>query len=148
MLGMPTLFVETDPPIEATLTGPTDTLVYFLSLGYSTKYGSIHPLSQLVLLLRGERKIDMGPLMTFADRDIEVEADQAEFDRVWQDAAPLAANIDAVIEALASADAPGDDRIATLTADTPDLAERLAELGRVAHAAAAANARIRLSFGL
>ncbi len=147
---MSTLHVETDPPIDATLTGPTDTLVYFLSLGYSTKYGSIHPLSQLVLLLRGERKIDMGPLMTFADRDIEVEADQAEFDRVWQDAAPLAANIDAVLDALASADAvsSGDDRIATLTADTPDLAERLAELGRIVHAAADANARIRLSFEL
>ena len=144
MLGMPRLFVETDPPSAATLTGPTDTLVYFLSLGYSTKYGSIHPLSQLVLLLRGERKIDMGPLMTFADRDIEVEADQAEFDRVWQDAGPLAANIDAVLDALSSA----DDRIATLTADAPDLAEHLADLGRVAHSAADANARIRLSFEL
>lgn len=141
---MPTLYVETEPPIAATLSGQTDTLVYFLSLGYSTKYGSIHPLSQLVLLLRGERKIDMGPLMTFADRDIEVEADRAEFDRVWQDAGPLAASIDAVLEALSS----GDERIATLTADTPDLVERLVDLGRVAHAAADANARIRLSFEL
>jgi hypothetical protein len=141
---MPTLHVETDPPIDATIGGPTDTLVYFLSLAFSTRYGSIHPLSQLVLLLRGERKINMTPLTTFADRDIEVEADQAELDRVWQDAVPLAANIDAVLEALAS----DDDRIRALTEDTPDLGAGLAALGRVARAAADANARIRLSFEL
>ena len=36
-------------------------LVYFLSLAFSTRYGSLHPLSQLALLLRGEMKINLGP---------------------------------------------------------------------------------------
>lgn len=118
--------------------------MYFLSLGFATRYGSIHPLSQLVLLLRGEWKIDMTPLLTFADRNVEEEADEAELARVWQDAGPLAANIDAVLEALAS----GDPRVAELTADSPDLVERLGALGDVARRAADAGSRIRLTFEL
>jgi len=101
-------------PIE--LGGPGDVLVYFLSLAFSTRYAPA-PLSQLALLLRGELKIDLGPLTTFADRDVEVEADQVELDRVWQDAAPLAATLRAVTHALAA----GDERVAQLTADAPDL---------------------------
>ena len=87
---VPRLFFETDPPLVSPpeFSGPSDVLVYFLSLAFSTRYGSLHPLSQLALLLRRDRKIDLAPLTTFADRDVEVEADQVELDRVWQDAAP------------------------------------------------------------
>jgi hypothetical protein len=143
---VPTFYFETDAneacPIE--LGGPGDVLVYFLSLAFSTRYGSLHPLSQLALLLRGELKIALGPLTTFADRNVEVEADQVELDRVWQDAAPLAATLDAVTAALAS----GDERIATLTEDSPDLAARLADLQRMAAWAAERGARVRMTFEL
>jgi hypothetical protein len=98
----------------------------------------------LALLLRGEMKIDLVPLTTFADRDVEVEADQIELDRVWQDAAPLAATLDGVTAALAS----GDDRIALLTEEAPDLAARLADLQRMVAWAAARNARVRMTFEL
>jgi hypothetical protein len=139
-------FFETDAaescPID--LGGPGDVLVYFLSLAFSTRYGSLHPLSQLALLLRGELKIDLGPLTTFADRDVEVEADQVELDRVWQDAAPLAATLRAVTQALAA----GDERIAQLTADAPDLEARLADLLRMTEWAAERGARVRMTFEL
>ena len=143
---MPRFYFETDAaescPIE--LGGPGDVLVYFLSLAFSTRYGSLHPLSQLALLLRGELKIDLGPLTTFADRDVEVEADQVELDRVWQPAAPLLATLERVTAALAS----GDERIALLTEDAPDLAARLADLQRMVGWAAAHNARVRMTFEL
>ena len=143
---MSTLFFETDPPAANPhqFGGPTDILVYFLSLAFSTRYGSLHPLSQLALLLRGEMQVNLTPLTTFADRNVEEESDQVELDRVWQDAAPLSESITAVLKALASS----DERIATLTDDTPDLARRLADLQRMAEWAASKNARVRLTFEL
>ena len=110
---MPRFYFETDPPSRArsTSAGPPDVLVYFLSLAFSTRYGSQHELSKLALLLRGEHKIDLGPLTTFADRNVEEEADARELERVWQDAAPLAETLQRVTEALAQ----DDERIAALT---------------------------------
>ncbi|MEX2246847.1 MAG: hypothetical protein WEC75_09175 [Dehalococcoidia bacterium] len=143
---MPRLFFETtaaeDCPHQ--LGGPGDVLVYFLSLAFSTRYGATHELSQLALLLRGERKIDLAPLTTFADRDIEVDADRRELERAWQDAAPLAETLTRVVDALDA----GDQRIAELTADAPDLRDRLDDLRRMAEWAASRDARVRLSFEL
>ncbi len=143
---MSRLYFETDAgePCPVEFGGANDVVVHFLSLAFSTRYGSLHPLSQFALLLRGERKINMTPLTTFADRNVEVEEDAIELERVWQDAAPLAANIADVIEALES----DDERIAELTADAPDLAARLRDLLRMTEWAAAHNARVRLSFDL
>jgi hypothetical protein len=140
------LHFETDAteacPID--FSGPTDELVYFLSLAFMTRYGSMHPLSQLALLLRGEHKIDMAPLTTFADRNVEVDADAAELERVWQPAAPLAETVAAVVAALES----GDERIAQLTADFRELLPRLRDLLRMAAWAAERDARVRLSYDL
>ena len=143
---MSRLFFETDAaePCPIEFGGPSGVLVFFISLAFATRYGSLHPLSQLSLLLRGERKINMTPLTTFADRNIEEEADRVEFERVWQDAAPLAENLRAVTAALASDDA----RIAELTAGEPDLRARLDDLLRMAEWAAGRGARVRLSFEL
>ncbi len=143
---MPRFYFETDPaePCPATFGGADDVVVYFLSLAFSTRYGSLHPLSQLALLLRGEMKINLTPLTTFADRNVEEEADQVELDRVWQDAAPLAATLAAVTSALAS----GDDRIAQLTEDFPDLRTRLEDLQRMSEWAAGREARVRMTFEL
>ena len=151
---MSRLFFETNPPEACPIGfgGPSDVLVYFLSLAFSTRYGSIHPLSQLALLLRGEMKIDLGPLTTFADRNAEVEADERELERVWQEAGPLAETLGKVTAALASAQAAaqeaGDERIAVLTEDAPDLAARLGELREMAAWAAGRGMRVRLTFEL
>ncbi len=144
--GVPRLYVETDATeaCPEDFQGPTDVLVYFLSLAFSTRYGSIHPLSQLALLLRLEKKIDMKPVTTFADRDVEEEADARELERAWQDAAPLATSLAAVNAELASPDV----RIRELTADSPDLHDRLVDLQRIAEWAAGRGARVRMSFDL
>lgn len=143
---MPDLIVDTDPPAPEPprFGGTTDVLVYFLSFAFATRYGAQHDLSKLALLLRGQRKIKLEPLLTFADRNVDDPADARELERVWQDAAPLAATLDAVIEALES----GDERIDELTRETPDLLPRLRDLAAVARDAAKRGARIRLTFTL
>jgi hypothetical protein len=100
-----TFYFETDTPdpCPVAFRGDAGVLVHFQSLAFSTRYGSQHPLSVLALYLRGEYKVNLDPLTTFADRDVEVEADQVELDRVWQDAGRLAASIRAT-SALASDD--------------------------------------------
>jgi hypothetical protein len=89
-------------------------------------------------------KIDLGPLTTFADRNAEVEADEEELERVWQDAGPLADSLADLTRALA---AP-DERIATLTEEAPDLLARLCDLHQMAVWAATRGERVRLTFEL
>lgn len=143
---MPSFFFETDAPDPCPVAFGADAavLVYFLSLAFSVRYGSQHELSRLALLLRGEYKIDLGPLTTFADRDVEVEADAVELERVWQDAPPLAATLDRVVAALEA----GDERIAALIAEFPDLLDRLRDLRRMTAWAAGRGARVRMTFEL
>src|SRR3990170_8436003 len=98
---MPTLFVETDPPGDESLAGDTAPLVYFLSFAFAARYGAQHELTKASLLLRGgEHKIDLKPLLTFADRDADDPADQRELERVWQDAGPLAECCRRVVQAI------------------------------------------------
>lgn len=144
---MPQFFFEADPaePCPATFGGDTAVLAYFVSLAFSTRYGSQHELSRLALILRGDYKIDLKPLTTFADRNVEEDADRAELERVWQDAAPLAATLQSTIAALES----GDGRIEALAAAAgADLLPRLREMHAMAAAAARRGARVRLTFAL
>ena len=135
---------DADEPCPVEFGGAADVLVYFLSLAFSTRYGSQHDLSKLALKLRADRKIDLGPLTTFADRNVEEEADQVELDRVWQDAGPLAETVAEVVEALEA----GDACIDALTVETPDLAPRLRDLHRMTAWAAERGARVRMTFTL
>jgi hypothetical protein len=135
---------DADEPCPIEFGRPTDALVAFLSFGFAARYGAQHDLTKLAMLLRGERKIDLAPLLTFADRDAEVDADRRELERVWQPAAPLAATIEAVVEALESP----DERIDALLADTPELLPQLRDLGAMASWAAERDARVRLTFEL
>ena len=143
---MSSLYVETDAGEACPIAfgGAADVLVHFLSFAFATRYGAQHEFSKLALLLRGEHKIDLTPLLTFADRNVEEDADAAELERVWQDAAPLAETLRRVVDALRGRDA----RVAALTADAPDLIDRLDDLRRMAEWASARGARVRLTFEL
>jgi hypothetical protein len=124
--------------------GPSDVLVPFLSFAFATRYGAQHEYSQLALFLRGQHKIDLTPLLTFADRDVEEEADARELERIWQDPAPLADVLRRVIDVLRS----GDPRIDAAVAVEPSLVDRLEELQRMAAWAAARGTRVRMTFEL
>ena len=144
--GVSTFVFETDADAACPLAfeGPADVLVHFMSLAFSTRYGSQHDLSRLALLLRGEYGIDLEPLTTFADREIEEEADARELERVWQEAAPLAACLREVVAALDA----GDERIEALAAGAPGLRDRLVELAAMVDWADQRGARVRLTFEL
>ena len=89
---MTELIVELDPPGDSPVAfaGDTAPLVYFLSFAFAARYGSQHELTKAALLLRGgEHKLDLKPLLTFADRAAEEPLDKRELERAWQDAAPL-----------------------------------------------------------
>ena len=143
---MPTLFVEFDPPEPCphAFAGDTADLVYFLSFAFSARYGSTHELSRASLLLRGEFKIDLRPLLTFADREVEEAIDERELERAWQEAAPLAECCRKVVDALDS----GHGQLRELTAGFPALRDRIDELARMAEWAAEQGARVRLTFEL
>jgi hypothetical protein len=140
---MPTLHIETDPPGEAPVFGgDTGPLVYFLSFAFSARYGAQHELTKASLLLRGgEHKIDLKPLLTFADRESEDYADTRELERVWQDAARLAECCRRVVVAI-----DADSAVRGMLADFPTLRDLIEELGRVAAEAADRGARIRLTY--
>jgi len=143
---VPTLHVDFDTPepCPCAFDGDTSDVVYFLSFAFSARYGSTHELSRASLLLRGEFKIDLRPLLTFADRQPEDAADQRELERVWQEAAPLAECCRQVVDALDG----GNAQLRELTAGFPALRDRLDELSRMAEWAAERRSKVRLTFEL
>ena len=143
---MPTLhFQATTPdPCPHAFDSDTSDVVYFLSFAFSARYGSTHELSRASLLLRGEFKIDLRPLLTFADRQAEDATDQRELERVWQEAAPLAECCRQVVAALDS----DNTQLRELTAGFPGLRDRLDELARMSEWAAEQGVKVRLTFEL
>jgi hypothetical protein len=141
---MPALHVELDPRGQAPLAfaGDTAPLVYFLSFAYAARFGAQHELTEAARRLRGRpHQVDLAPLLRFADRDAEDEADEQELARLWQDAAPLAVCCRRVVEAI-----DADDTLRELLASVPTLRDRIEELGRIAADAAARGARVRLTY--
>ena len=143
---MPRFFFETDSPESCPIdfAGDADVLAGFLSFAFATRYGAQHPLSALALHLRATYKIDMKPLTFFADHNAVDDADRADLDAAWQDAAPLAETLRRIVEALDS----HDERIPQMTAETPDLLPRLRDLRDMAAWAAEHGARARMTFEL
>jgi hypothetical protein len=141
---MPRIILDFDPAWDGApaFSGESDSLVYFLSWAFSARYGASHELSEASMLLRGEFGIDMRSLLTFADRAVEMEADAEMLEKAWQDAAPLADACQQVADAMESDDA----RLVAIREDYPALRGQVAELGKIAMAAARHGARIRVTF--
>jgi len=122
-------------------------ILFFQSWAYSLDFGGTHELAQAAQYLKTKRKIDLKPLLRYADRDVETQNDQRELDRSWQPAADLAA----CARAVAAEWAAPDDTLAPLIAGYAHLAPRLLELAAmceaaVTHAPEGAEARVRMSF--
>lgn len=143
---MPRIVLDFDPPLPDApeFTSDTGDLVFFLSWAYSTRYGASHDLSIAATLLRAEFKIDMQPLLTFADRNVEDPADEEALERAWQDAAPLAECCERVHEALDS----DEKRLVDLRDEYPALRDNIRELGEIAARAAEQASRIRVTYEL
>jgi hypothetical protein len=140
------IVLDFDPPQPDApqFSGDTSDLVYFLSWAFSARYGGNHEMSVASLVLRGEFGIDLKPLLTFADRDVEMEADAEMLEKAWQDAGPLADCCDAVVRALHS----DDGRLKALVGEYPGLVRQIEELGQIAEWAAENGRRIRVTFAI
>ena len=143
---MPRIVIDYDPPEAGApqLEGDSSDLVYFLSFAFSQRYGASHELSVAALVLRGEFKINIAPLMTFADREIEEPSDAETLERAWQDAIGLAECCRAVAAALGS----DEKRLVALRGDFPRLQELIGQLGECAAWAATGGLRIRVTYVL
>ncbi len=141
---MPSIILDFDPPQPEApgFAGDQADLVYFLSWAFSARYGGNHELSLASLVLRGEFKIDLRPLLTFADRDVEEPEDEDALVRAWQDAAPLAECCEAVVTAFES----GEKRLQAIREEYPALTDRIRELGAIARWAGVHGARVRVTY--
>jgi len=119
-------------------------LLFFMSWAYSVRLGGTHELARAALHLQRRHKVDLRPLTTYADRDVEDEDDRHQLDHAWQDAAPLATVCAAVAAALRS----GDAELLELVEQHDALAARLDELAAMARWGAEQGTRVRLTFRL
>jgi hypothetical protein len=143
---MPHIVIDYNPPLNdgRQFAADSSDLVYFLSWAFSQRYGANHELSIAALILRGEYKVDLSPLLTFADRTVEDPADAEALERAWQDPGPLAETCRAVVAALAG----GERRLADLQEDYPSLRSNIEELAEIAAWAAERGARVRVTYVL
>lgn len=121
-------YVEFDPapaePCPVAFADDPVIVLFFQSWAYSLDFGGTHELAQAAQHLKTKQKVDLKPLLKYADRDVETPNDQRELDRSWQPAADLAACARAVAEAWI---AP-DDTLRPLIEGYAHLAPRLLEL--------------------
>jgi hypothetical protein len=139
------LIVETtaaeDCPLE--FLGESADVVYFISFAHSERYGSVHTLSKAASVLKRRLNIDLSALLKFADANVESSEEVAALEAMWQEAGPLSACARAVAGAI-----DADDEMRDLTADFPELPERLRELAAMADWAAGRGAKVRLTYVL
>lgn len=141
---MPSIVLDFDPPQTDApgFCGDQSDLVHFLSFAYAARFGAQHELSLLALTLQTDFKINLKPLLTFADREVEEPEDEETLNAAWQESRPLAERRAAAVRAIDSA----DTRLHMLLADYPSLRDRLADLAKAAHWAETRKCRIRVTY--
>ena len=141
-------YVEFDPappePCPVAFEDDPVIVLFFQSWAYSLDFGGTHELAQAAQYLKTKQKIDLRPLLKYADRDVETPNDQRELDRSWQPAGELAA----CTRTVAAAWTAPDDTLRPLIEGYAHLAPRLLELAAMCDWALAANAEasVRMSF--
>jgi len=138
-----TLIVETTAGEECPIDflGDSADVVYFISFAHSERYGADHPLAKAAAILKRQLRINLSPLLTFADARSENAEEELALEAMWQDAAPLAECARQVAQAI-----EGTPELRELTTDFPELPERLRELAAMAAWAAERSARVRLTY--
>ncbi len=124
--------------------GDPAVVLYFASWAFSLRFGAQHELALAARRIETAHKVALRPLLRYADRRVEDEADRRELQRIWQDPAPLAD----CCRAVAAATVAGDRQLDELIEGYEDLAPRLQELAAMCDWAASRGARVRLSFDL
>jgi hypothetical protein len=139
-------FIETDAaePCPLDFLDNPDIVLFFASWAYTVQFGGMHELAQAALHLQRRHKVQMRPMLRYADRNIEDAADAQELERAWQPAGDLAMCCRAIVGALDA----GDEKLNQLVLGYEHLRPRLVELAAIADWAASREARIRMSFDM
>ena len=139
-------FVEIDAaePCALDFEDDPDIVLFFASWAYTVQFGGMHELAQAALHLQRKHRVNLRPLLRYADRQIDDEADARELERCWQPAADLADCCRAIVTALES----DDEKLDGLVEGYATLAPRLRELASICDWTAERGARVRLSFDL
>jgi len=138
-----TLIVETtsDEPCPLDFLGDTADIVYFISMAHTERYGADHSLARAAAVLKRTLRVNMAPLLKFADARTDNAAEEEMLEGLWQDAGPLADAARTVAEAI-----QGTAELRELTSSFPELPERLKELAGIAAWAAERGAEVRLTY--
>jgi hypothetical protein len=138
-----TLIVETtaDEPCPVDFLGDTSDIVYFISMAHTERYGADHPLAKAAAVLKRQLRVNMAPLLSFADARTDNAAEEQMLETLWQDAQPLADASRSVAEAI-----EGTPALRELTSSFPELPDRLKELADIADWAARRGERVRLTY--
>jgi len=124
--------------------GDPTVVLFFISWAYTLRLGGQHELAQAAMHMQRRHKIDLRPLLTYADLEVEDEDDQHALDHAWQEPAALAASARAVATAAESDDAA----LRELLTGYDDLAPRLRDLAAICDWGAEHGRRVRLTFRL
>jgi len=119
-------------------------ILFFQSWAFSLRFGGDHELARAAAHLERQLRVDLKPLLKYADRDVETAMDAQELERSWQPAVALAGCARAIAEAWERPDAT----LAPLVAGYESLAPRLRELAAMCDWAALRDAQVRMSFDL
>ncbi len=140
----PPLIVEfdADEACPVAFEGDSSVVLYFASWAFSLRFGAQHELAQAASRIETLHKVALRPLLRYADRRVEDEADRRELQRMWQDPAALAE----CCRAVAAATTAGDRKLDELLDGYEDLAPRLGELAAMCDWGATQGAHVRLSF--
>jgi hypothetical protein len=138
-----TLIVETtaDDACPIDFLGDTADIVYFISMAHTERYGADHPLAKAAAILKRQLRVNMAPLLKFADARTDNAAEEQMLEGLWQDALPLSEAARNVSEAIA-----GTPQLLELTASFPELPDRLRELSDIADWAGERGAKVRLTY--
>ena len=142
----PGLHVEFDgdEACPVAFAGDPTVVLFFISWAYTLRLGGQHELALAAMHMQRRHKVDLRPLLTYADLDVEDEDDQHALDHAWQEPAALAASARAVATALESDDAALHEYVEGY----PDLAPRLRDLAAICDWGATSGHRVRLTFRL
>jgi hypothetical protein len=140
------LFVEFDLNEECPLGFLDDPsiVLFFQAWAFSARFGGQHELARAADYLQRQRKLDLKPLLKYADRDVETAEDRRELERSWQPARDL----EVCARAIAAAWEAPDEALVPLVAGYEHLAPRLRELAAMCEWGAARDAQVRMSFDL
>ena len=119
-------------------------VLFFISWAFSVRFGGMHELAQAALHMQRKHKVDLKPLLTYADRDA---IQRRRPPRARPRLAGRRARRD-VGRAVATALDSDDPELARLTEGYEHLAQRLRELATMCDWAASRHAAMRLSFYL